>query len=218
MSRVYIDGHPAEVISLGGSTELSFITEIKQECLRENLPDPTPVSVTFTKDVKYAFVACGIDDNINDNQYVTFNGTPYGLTNFETHGIVKVPENKILTGLYPYSDGGAYFDYLGAIGMNRLPREFAFRVTTDRGTNQTLTFDKVYTHLAIFNAFSHTRDGSITVQLNGTQLTYTTLPSMYGRYTYYGMNEIETDTATLNFVYSTSMSANKLIVFAYNDD
>ena len=195
----------------------SLVTEKKQIVVQDGIPNPAIESLTFTEDVKYAFISFGIDDNVNNQGFLSFNGTPIFYIDKMAYGIVPVPSNKVLTGTFPYSDGGAEFLYYGALGMNRLPSDFAIRTSSYTGSSLSITLDKVYDHVVIFHAFDHGSSNSIIVSVNSETLNYTVLPYKWNRYTYYNINEIETDSTTLNFTFTLGPNNSRLIVFAYND-
>lgn len=203
--------------NIGGGGLPSLITETQQFVIQDGITNPAVYSLTFTEDVKYALIAFGIDDNVNSQGFLSFNGTPIFYIDKMAYGIVPIPSNKVLMGTFPYSDGGAEFLYYGALGMNRLPSDFAIRTSSYTGSSVSITLDKVYDHVVILHAFDHGSSNSITVSVNGETLSYTVLPYKWNKYTYYGINEIETDSTTLNFTYTVGASNNRLIVFAYND-
>lgn len=201
-----------------------FEKEVLHSIVQDQSGSSVPVSVTFTKDYQIAFI-CGL---IADNVYtgaISVNALGgaselYGLSGnrYASGGIaIRLPSNKTLTGYFPYSDGGAYYDIFGAIGMSRLPSECEIGATIDV-SNISIELSKVYDHIVVFVGMDSTDSNSITLAMNGTSIPLTVESDKFSRYSYHASQELTSDSITLNFTYSGGTVAdNTIVVFAYNE-
>lgn len=201
-----------------------FEKEILHSIVQDQSGSSVPVSVTFTKDYQIAFL-CGL---ISDNVYtgaISVNALGgaselYGLSGnrYASAGIaIQLPSNKILTGYFPYSDGGAYYDIFGAIGMSRLPSEYEIKATIDT-SNISMELSKVYDHIVVFVGMDSSDSNTITLTMNGTSIPLTVENEKFSRYSYHASEELTSDSATLNFTYSGgTVNDNTIVVFAYNE-
>ena len=218
-------GTDIDAIQSGGELPVvPFEKEILHSIAQEQSENPAPVSVTFTKDYPIAFI-CGL---IGDNVYtgaISVNALGgasvlYGLSGnrYTSAGIaIKLPSNKTLTGYFPYSDGGAYYDIFGAIGMSRLPSEYEIKATIDT-SNISIELSKVYDHMVVFVGMDSGNSNSITLAMNGTSIPLTVENEKFSRYSYHASEELTSDSTTLNFTYSGGgVADNTIVVFAYNE-
>jgi len=201
-----------------------FEKEILHSIVQDQSGRSVPVSVTFTNDYQIAFI-CGL---IADNVYtgaISVNALGgaseiYGLSGnrYASAGIaIRLPSNKTLIGYFPYSDGGAYYDMFGAIGMSRLPSEYEIGATIDV-SNISIELSKVYDHIVVFVGMDSTDSNSITLAMNGTSIPLTVESDKFSRYSYHASQELTSDSTTLNFTYSGGTVAdNTIVVFAYNE-
>lgn len=201
-----------------------FEKEILHAIVQDQSGSSVPVSVTFTEDYQIAFICGLIADNVSTGN-ISVNALGgaselYGRyrERYVSSGIaVQLPSNKTLTGYFPYSDGGAYYDIFGAIGMNRLPSEYEVKATIDT-SNISIELSKVYDHIVVFVGMNSGDSNSITLAMNGTNIPLTVESEKFSRYSYHASEEITSDSATLNFTYSGgSVTDNTIVVFAYNE-
>lgn len=217
-----------EYIAVQYEAEPTPIIPFKKEILHSITQDQSgssvPVSVTFTEDYQIAFICGLIADNVGTGN-ISVNALGgaselYGdyWERYVSAGIaIQLPSNKTLTGYFPYSDGGAYYDIFGAIGMSKLPSEYEVQATIDT-SNISIELSKVYDHLVVFVGMDSTDSNSITLDMNGTNIPLTVENLKFNRYSYHASEELTSDSATLNFTYSGGTVAdNTIVVFAYNE-
>jgi len=201
-----------------------FEKEVLHSIVQDQSGSPTPVSVTFTEDYQIAFICGLIADNVRTGA-ISVNALGgaseiYGLSGnrYASAGIaIRLPSNKTLTGYFPYSDGGAYYDMFGAIGMSRLPSEYEIGATIDV-SNISIELSKVYDHIVVFVGMDSTDSNSITFAMNGTSIPLNVESEKFSRYSYHASQELTSDSITLNFTYSGGTVAdNTIVVFAYNE-
>ena len=229
----YIPGYPAWVSktfitadSLGN--QKAFLNpavdnepEIKDLLVQDNIPNPATFSKTFSKNVKYAFSFYGTDDNVDNAGSITVNSIKFPYNNLFSWGLVPIQTNRVITGTFPYSDGGAEFLYWGIVGMPNIPSNYTVKESNSLANTITITLDKTYDHVILMHAFDYGYNENIVVELNGEALTYTSLPSKWGKYTRYLTQEIEVEGTTLTFEFLNktyeAYGNNKLLIFAYDD-
>ena len=203
---------------------IPFEKEILHSIVQDQSGSPVPVSVTFTEDYQIAFICGLIGDNVRTGA-ISVNAIGgaselYGMsqTRYASAGIaIQLPSNKTLTGYFPYSDGGAYYNIFGAIGMSRLPSEYEIEATIDT-SNISIELSKVYDHIVVFVGMDSGNSNSITLTMNGTSIPLTVESEKFSRYSYHASEELTSDSATLNFTYSGgTVNDNTIVVFAYNE-
>lgn len=218
-------GTDIDAIQSGGEPPVvPFEKEILHSITQDQSGSSTPVSVTFTEDYQIAFICGLIADNVRTGviSVNTLGGASelYGLyqTRYVSAGIaIKIPSDKTLTGYFPYSDGGAYYDIFGAIGMSRLPSEYEIGATIDT-SNISIELSKVYDHIVVFVGMDSGNSNSITLAMNETSIPLTVENQKFSRYSYHASEELTSDSTTLNFTYSGGTVAdNTIVVFAYNE-
>ena len=214
-------GTDIEDVDLGsGGGSIPFEKEIQHSLVQVQTANPVPVSVTFSKEFSIGFV-CGLTaDNVGNGDVSFSNGLKMGTISHNNQaqisaGFIPVPANKVLTGFFPYSDGGAYYEILGAIGMSKLPSEHYFGFTS-ANSNISISLDKVYDHIVVFVGMDDDSSGT-TLAMNGNAITMTEESYLYGRYTYHCAVETTSDSNTLAFTYSDSVNDSTIVVFAYNE-
>lgn len=217
-----------EYIAVQYEAEPTPIIPFKKEILHSITQDQSgssvPVSVTFTENYQIAFICGLIADNVGTGNISVnaFGGASelYGdyWERYVSAGIaIQLPSNKTLTGYFPYSDGGAYYDIFGAIGMSKLPSEYEVQATIDT-SNISIELSKVYDHLVVFVGMDSTDSNSMTLAMNGTSIPLTVESEKFSRYSYHASEELTINSATLNFTYSGGTVAdNTIVVFAYNE-
>ena len=201
-----------------------FEKEILHSIVQDQSGSSVPVSVTFTEDYQIAFICGLIADNVGTGAVSVnaFGGASelYGeyWERYVSAGIaVQLPSNKTLTGYFPYSDGGAYYDIFGAIGMSRLPSEYEVGATIDV-SNISIELSKVYDHIVVFVGMNSNDSNSITLAMNGASIPLTVESEKFSRYSYHASEELTINSATLNFTYSGgTVNDNTIVVFAYNE-
>ena len=213
-----------EIQSGGELPVVPFEKEILHSILQDQPGSTVPVSVTFTKDYQIAFVCGLIADNVGTGA-ISVNAlggasTLYGeyWERYVSAGIaIQLPSNKTLTGYFPYSDGGAYYDIFGAIGMSRLPSEYEVGATIDV-SNISIELSKVYDHIVVFVGMNSNDSNSMTLAMNGASIPLTVESEKFSRYSYHASKELTSDSTTLNFTYSGgTVNDNTIVVFAYNE-
>ena len=218
-------GTDIDAIQSGGEPPVvPFEKEILHSILQDQPGSTVPVSVTFTKDYQIAFVCGLIADNVGTGA-ISVNAlggasTLYGeyWERYVSAGIaIQLPSNKTLTGYFPYSDGGAYYDIFGAIGMSRLPSEYEVGATIDV-SNISIELSKVYDHIVVFVGMNSNDSNSMTLAMNGASIPLTVESEKFSRYSYHASKELTSDSTTLNFTYSGgTVNDNTIVVFAYNE-
>lgn len=208
------------MVAGGGTEDLSY--EVVSQLERVQSANPVPVTVSFSKSFPLCFLVGNTSDNVGNNDlYVNSEdgNNRYKIATqrssgqvYITHGLVK-PLSTNLTAYFPYSDGGAYYNFLACVGMNKLPKEYCIRTLI--GSERTITLDKIYEHLVIICSASGS--ANISLEMNNIDLSLIQESSLYGRYTYHVTKEIHNNSdLEIEFVYSTNPSDSCIVIFAYN--